>query len=107
VRTAAGVVVPDLATPTGAVPPATGHANPDPLAAAIENAMTLLAEAAHRGLTRLPPTIPTRATPVIGALRRTGLTRCAEAVHTWSTNPADPATWLRAEIRLLTADELR
>jgi hypothetical protein len=106
VRTEDGVVVPDLATPTGAVPPATGHANPDPLAAAIENAMTLLAEAAHRGLTRLPPTITTRATPIVGALRRTGLTRCAEAVHAWSVNPADPATWLRAEIRLLTADEL-
>ncbi|MBB4912274.1 hypothetical protein [Actinophytocola algeriensis] len=106
VHTADGVVVPDLATPTGAVPPPTGQANPDPLAAAIENAMALLAEAAHRGLTRLPPTIATRATPIADALRRTGLTRCAEAVDAWSTNPADPVTWLRAETRLLTAGEL-
>jgi len=61
---------------------------------------------AHRGLTRLPPTITARATPIIDALTRTGLTHCAEAVKSWSTNPADPATWLRTEIRLLTADEL-
>lgn len=106
VRTADGVVVPDLATATGAVPPATGHREPDPLAAAIENALTLLAEAAHRGLTRLPPTFAARATPVADALTRTGLTRCAEAVTAWAADQADPATWLRAEIRLLTATEL-
>ncbi|MGB3439110.1 MAG: hypothetical protein WBA97_10200 [Actinophytocola sp.] len=106
VRTTDGVVVPDLATPAGAVPPATGHASPDPLAAAIEDALTLLAEAAHRGLTRLPPTITARVTPITGELTRTGLTHCAEALKAWSTNPADPVTWLRAEIRLLTADEL-
>ncbi|UJW31150.1 hypothetical protein L3Q67_39170 [Saccharothrix sp. AJ9571] len=106
VRTADGVVVPDLVAPTGAVPPAEGPVQPGPLAAAIEGALTLLAEAAHRGLTRLPPTFPARATPVAAALTRTGLTRCADAVRAWGTAPADPAAWLRAEIRLLTANEL-
>ncbi|GAB1511292.1 SWIM zinc finger family protein [Actinophytocola sp. KF-1] len=106
VRTEAGVVVPDLAAASGAVPPATQQAERDPLAAAIADALALLAEAAHRGLTRLPPTITTRAAPVAAALTRVGLTRCGEAVSAWATAPADPGTWLRAEIRLLTADEL-
>jgi hypothetical protein len=106
VRTADRVVVPDLAAATGAVPAAEGPARPGPLAAAIEDALALLAEAAHRGLTRLPPTFPARATPIAAALTRTGLTRCAEAVRAWGATPADPATWLRAEIRLLTANEL-
>ncbi|WP_326952310.1 hypothetical protein [Amycolatopsis sp. NBC_01286] len=106
VRTAAGVVVPDLAPATGSVPPAAGPVRPPPPAAAIEGALALLAEAAHRGLNRLPPTFPARATPITAALTRTGLARCAEAVRAWSTAPADPATWLRAEIRLLTANEL-
>ena len=107
VRTTDGVVVPDLVTAAGAVPPAADHASRDPLAAAVENALTLLAEAAHRGLNRLPPTTAARITPAADALSRTGLTRCAEAVRAWATAPADPVTWLRAEIRLLTADELR
>jgi hypothetical protein len=106
VRTAGGVVVLDLATATGAVPPAAGHREPDPLAAAIEQALTFLAEAAHRGLTRLPPTFAARATPIADALTRTGLTRCADAVRAWAADQADPVTWLRAEIRLLTAAEL-
>ncbi|MFI6025404.1 hypothetical protein [Amycolatopsis magusensis] len=106
VRTADGVVVPDLAAATGAVPPADGPVQPGRPAAAIEGALTLLAEAAHRGLTRLPPTFPARATPVAAALTRTGLTRCAEAVRAWGAAPADPTAWLRAEIRLLTANEL-
>jgi hypothetical protein len=106
VRTADGVVVPDLAAATGTVPPAEGPAQPNPTAAAIEGALTLLAEAAHRGLTRLPPTFPARAAPVAAALAGTGLTRCAEAVGAWGAAPADPTAWLRAEIRLLTADEL-
>ena len=106
VRTSDGVVVLDLATATGAVPPAGGTAQPGPLPAAIGGGLTLLAEAAHRGLARLPPTFPARAVPVADALTRTGLTRCAEAVRAWGAAPADPATWLRAEIRLLTANEL-
>ena len=106
VRTAAGVTVPDLADTGGAVPPADADPRPDPLAAAIENALTLLAEAAHRGLTRLPPTFEARATSAADALTRTGLHPCADAVRAWSATPADPTPWLRAQIRLLTAAEL-
>lgn len=107
VRTGEGVTVLDLAAPTGAVPPASGPAAIDPLAGAIEDALTLLAEAVHRGLTRLPPTFAGRAAPVAAALTRTGLTRSAAAVEAWAADPADPASWLRAELRLLTAAELR
>lgn len=107
VRTADGVVVPDLVAATGAVPPAAHEVAADPLGAAIGDALVLLAEAAHRGLARLPPTVAARATPVADALTRVGLTRCADAVRVWAGDPGALALWLRAEVRLLTADELR
>lgn len=103
-RTGNGWVVPDLTTATGAVPPAAGHFRPSPLATAIEGALTLLAEAAHRRLTRLSPTFAARTTPVADALTSTDLTRCADAVCRWAATPSDPATWLHVELRLLTAN---
>jgi hypothetical protein len=105
-QTPAGVVVPDLAAPDGTVPPAAGRPDRDPLASAVEDAMTLLAEAAHRGLSRLPPSTPARAAEAANALSGVGLTRCATALTDWAAAPADPATWLRAEVRLLVAAEL-
>ncbi len=107
VRTADGVVVPDLVAAAGGVPPAARQADADPLAVAIGDGLVLLAEAAHRGLARLPPTVAERAVAVADVLSRVGLSRCGAAVKAWVGDPGDAAMWLRAEIRLLTADELR
>lgn len=105
-QTPAGVVVLDLAAADGTVPPAGGAPEREPLAAAVEDAMAVLAEAAHRGLSRLPPSMPARAERAAAALSGVGLTRCAAALTDWSSAPTDPATWLRAEVRLLVAAEL-
>jgi hypothetical protein len=106
VRTASAVIVPDLAEPTGEVPPATGRPDREPLSAAIEDALAVLADAAHRGLTHLPPPMAERAQRAAAALAELGLTRCATAMTTWSAAIGDPVAWLRAQVRLLVAAEL-
>ncbi|MGX7824640.1 SWIM zinc finger family protein [Actinokineospora sp. 24-640] len=106
IQTRDGVVVPDLAAPDGTTPPASGPPERDPLAAAIEDALTLLAEAAHRGLSRLPASMATRATTAATTLTQVGLHRCATTTTAWATATDDPKAWLRAVTRLMTTAEL-
>jgi hypothetical protein len=107
VRTATGVVVPDLADTTAdAVPPAGATTEPDPLRAALAQALSLLAEAAHRGLAHPARTLPDRAAHAATTLTAHGLTHCAEALRAWSTATDPVAPWVHAQTRLLTATEL-
>lgn len=107
VRGADGVVVLDLVAAAGGLPAAGPVAAVDPLVAAIGDGLALLGEAAHRGLGRLSPGFAGRAGAVGDALVRVGLRHCGEAVKVWAGDLGDSAAWLRAEVRLLTADELR
>ncbi|MGW5051969.1 SWIM zinc finger family protein [Actinokineospora sp. NPDC004072] len=102
VLTSTGPLVPDLA-PADSVPlPPSATPEPDPLS----SALTLLAEAAHRGLHHLPPTYPDRVNEAATALTTIGLPQCAHLLHTWGADPT-PTTWINAAIRLFTAAELR
>ncbi|WP_434445549.1 SWIM zinc finger family protein [Lentzea sp. E54] len=134
VRTAAGVVVPDLATDTDPQPlapgittadpltPSTTAANPltpgvtradpltpnmttaDPLSAAVDSALTVLAEASHRGLDHLTDSLLVRVREVGAHLDGVGLRTAAARIAAFADAPA-AATWLSAHLRLLiTAD---
>ncbi|WP_141584651.1 hypothetical protein [Actinomadura sp. WMMA1423] len=114
VMTARGTVVPDLAPGEGTAalgaPPA---AAPDPLAAALDEALAACAEAAHRGLLRLPPGVRDRLARAGGTLARAGLVTSARALTDLTAALAadDPRrmarAWATAHIRLVTAAELR
>ncbi|MEU8310113.1 hypothetical protein AB0C84_41725 [Actinomadura sp. NPDC048955] len=114
VLTADGPVVPDLApgegtAALGAPPPAP----PDPLARALDEALAACAEAAHRGLLRLPSGTRDRLARAAATLRRAGLRTSAETLAALAAALAadDPQemtrAWAAAHIRLVTAAELR
>ncbi|MGC4955098.1 hypothetical protein ACLQ2P_17915 [Actinomadura citrea] len=114
VLTADGPVVPDLAPGDGTAafgaPPA---APPDPLAGALDEALAACAEAAHRGLLRLPSGTRERIVRAGGTLERAGLRTSAGALAALTAALAadDPQemtrAWATAHIRLVTAAELR
>jgi hypothetical protein len=109
-----GVLVPDLA-------PAGGNADPemllggeaDPLGHALDEALSLLAEVAHRGLLHTPPTMAGRLRKAADDLARTGLHRAAEATRILAAllgpDPGDEAViaWIDAHLRVSLASELR
>lgn len=69
-----GVLVPDLAPPTAAPAlPLADRTPPDPVATAVEAALTALADAAHHGLRRLPRSALDRLREAADRLTRTGL----------------------------------
>ncbi|MFI9244943.1 hypothetical protein ACIGXF_20665 [Streptomyces sp. NPDC053086] len=113
VLTTGGVTVPDLAPGVGDSPlGTTGHRPADPITAALETALTTLADAAHQGLRRLTPA--TRAALADGAdrLRRTGLVAAARllddlsrTLHDQGAVPAGPH-WVTAQIHLTTSLDL-
>ncbi|MDX8140681.1 SWIM zinc finger family protein [Lentzea sp. BCCO 10_0061] len=104
VHTPAGVVVVDLATDTTPQPLSPGVTTSDPLSAAVDSALTVLAEASHRGLDHLTDSLLTRVREVGAHLHRTGLRTAAASVTAFADGPAS-ATWLAAHLRLLvTAD---
>ncbi|GIJ70925.1 SWIM zinc finger family protein [Virgisporangium ochraceum] len=108
------VVVPDLAVDeTGVVvspgvPPAA-----DPIDVAVEGAMSVLAEVAHRGLDHLPAGFGERVSAAAGELSRVGLGRAGRAVsgfaETLRAGPADDAVtaWVDAWLRLAVTSDLR
>jgi hypothetical protein len=100
--TAAGPVVLDLAPADTAALHPSGTAPADPLS----DALTLLAEAAHRGIGHLPPTYPDRVRDTADALAGIGLSRCAEALTSWGGGP-EVTRWVDAHIRLSTTADLR
>ncbi|MFC4119980.1 hypothetical protein [Nonomuraea zeae] len=125
-RTAGGVVVDPLGLAAGArmiVPdlrPAggggrlvvAGDDRPEPLTAALADARSLLAEAAHHGLSRLPPTYDTRLAAAARRLSVLGLHRVAQAVTTFAAARAHDSeeaverTWIDAYLRLEVALDL-
>ena len=105
VRTETGVVVLDPATDTpDPLPP--GIATTDPLSAAVGSALTVLAEAAHRGLDHLPHSLLARVHEVAQALHTIGPRKAAEATTSFFEHPV-AATWLRAYLRLLVTADAR
>ncbi|MDQ7808758.1 hypothetical protein Q5425_33910 [Amycolatopsis sp. A133] len=107
VRTEAGVLVPDLAAddragPLGPPPPP----EDDPLRTALAAAESVLAEAAHRGLAHAPPTLRTRAGRTADELTAAGLRTTAATMREFAAGWT-PETWTTAQIRVLTAAELR
>ncbi|MFE4958612.1 hypothetical protein ACFRCW_32365 [Streptomyces sp. NPDC056653] len=114
VLTPAGVTVPDLAAGDGSTAlAAAGSRSPDPLTAALDEAISALAAAAHSGLSR--PTAPTRSRidEAATALSRTGLARAAALLRAFlnaldgQAESGRTAAWLEAQLHLLVSSELR
>ncbi|NKE60153.1 hypothetical protein FXN61_26470 [Lentzea sp. PSKA42] len=106
VHTGVGVVVPDLATGTSSQPLPPGVTTADPLSAAIDSALTVLAEAAHRGLDHLTDSLLGRVREVAAHLHRTGLRTAAAQLTAFADAPAS-RTWLGAHLRLLVTADAR
>jgi hypothetical protein len=113
VMTPGGVVVPDLAPGEGdtALHPYAGRAQ-DPLGAALDTALTTLAEVAHRGLRHATPGVHARVGETAAHLARVGLGTSAAMLTAFVTacrsGPESAArAWVDAQLQLLTAAELR
>ena len=106
VQTAAGVVVPDLATDTTPHPLSPGVTPSDPLSATVDSALAVLAEAAHRGLDHLTDSLLARVREVSTHLHAAGLRTAAAQVKAFAEGPA-AATWLAAHLRLLVTADAR
>ena len=111
--TAGGVVVPDLAPGEGDTDlhPYAGR-DLDPLGAALDTALTTLAEVAHRGLRHATPGVHARIEEAAADLGRVGLGASAALLTAFvaacRSDPASAArTWVDAQLQLLTAAELR
>ena len=106
VHTDTGVVVLDLATDTTPQPLPSGAAPADPLSAAVESALTVLADAAHRGLDNLTDGLLARVREVGAHLHRAELRTAAAGVAAFADGPA-AATWFGAHLRLLVTADAR
>lgn len=106
VHTETGVVVLDLATDTAPQPLPPGVTATDPLSAVVGSALTVLAEAAHRGLDHLTDSLLARVREVGTHLHRTGLRTAAARVTAFADAPA-ASTWLGAHLRLLVTADAR
>ena len=108
-----GVLIPDLMPPAPGPTPRDRPAEiTDPLARSLAEALSLLAEVAHRGLLHTPPTMPGRLRAAADQLRGLGLRRAAESVTTLAArlgpDPDTAATsaWVDAHLRLQLSAEL-
>lgn len=106
VLTPAGVTVPDLATDATPQPLSPGATASDPLSATVDSALTVLAEAAHRGLDHLTDSLLTRVREVGAHLHNAGLRTAAARVTAFADAPA-ATTWLAAHLRLLVTADAR
>ncbi|SEU25063.1 hypothetical protein [Nonomuraea wenchangensis] len=107
------VIVPDLRPATGGTLTPTWDDEPEPpLTAALTHARALLAEAAHHGLSHLPPTYDARLDAAAHRLTALGLHRVAAAVTAFAaaraagSAEAAERTWVDAYLRLDAALEL-
>jgi hypothetical protein len=113
VLTGAGLVVPDLAPGDGATAlERAGQTELDPLTGALAEALAVCAEAAHRGLRHLPPSLRTRASASSAQLTKTGLTKAAGQLTAFvksldGDETSQVSAWMDAQIRLSTTLELR
>ncbi|GII61521.1 hypothetical protein Skr01_16060 [Sphaerisporangium krabiense] len=107
------VIVPDLQPAGVSIKLAVaGEERHDPLTTALLETRNLLAEAAHHGLSHLPPTYDDRLTTAAQRLTTIGLHRTAQALTTFATtrthDSAETAehAWIDAYLRLDTALDL-
>lgn len=115
VLTDEGPVLPDLAPGDGdtalATSPQDATDPEDALAHAVRGALAVCAEAAHQGLGHLAPGVRTRLADTVAALSAVGLRTTAGLLASLASASAadDPersaATWVAAQIRLLTLAE--
>ncbi|RDI21557.1 hypothetical protein [Lentzea flaviverrucosa] len=101
-----GVTVPDLATDQTPQPLSPGTTASDPLSATVDSALTVLAEAAHRGLDHLTDSLFTRVREVGAHLHNAGLRTAATHVTVFADAPT-ATTWLAANLRLLVTADAR
>ncbi|MEU9112548.1 hypothetical protein AB0D04_12300 [Streptomyces sp. NPDC048483] len=111
-----GPVLPDLAPGTGdtdlAAAPEDGQDPPAPLDDALRAALTACADAAHHGLRHVPAGVRRRLGDAAAGLATVGLHTAAGHVTALSKALTDDspegmvATWVEAQIRLLTTAEL-
>ncbi|GAA2195651.1 SWIM zinc finger family protein [Streptomyces bangladeshensis] len=113
VLTAEGVTVPDLAPGAGGATLGTAaRPSADPITAALEAALTTLADAAHQGLRHLTPATRTALAESAARLRRTGLESAARLLDDLARTlhdggaPAAAPRWVTAQIHLATSLEL-
>ncbi|MGW2178249.1 hypothetical protein ACWCXX_09210 [Streptomyces sp. NPDC001732] len=120
VLTPTGVVVPDLAAGDGSTALAAVARRPsDPLAAALDEAMSAMAAVAHSGLRHLNVPARSRIDDSVTALSRTGLTRAATLLRAFvdaldaGSAPGEEGlaaragAWLEAQLHLMVSSELR
>ncbi|MET9452153.1 hypothetical protein [Streptomyces cinerochromogenes] len=113
VLTAGGVTVPDLAPGAGDTGLGTAAAPPaDPITAALEAALTALADTAHQGLRHLTPATRTALAESAARLRRTGLDVAARHLDDLTRTlhdrgaPAAAPHWVTAHVHLTTSLDL-
>lgn len=114
VLTTEGVTVPDLAPGDGGSD-LNAHAGrrPDRLGAALDTALTTLAEIAQRGLRHATPGVHARIEEAAAELGRVGLGTSASLLTAFlaACRNGDPesmaGTWVDAQLRVITAAELR
>ncbi|AGL13700.1 hypothetical protein [Actinoplanes sp. N902-109] len=108
-----GVVVPDLAPVTPSSFDGPAPVSRDPLDQALDDALSLLAEVAHRGLLHVPATMGVRLKETGGRLRAVGLRRAADELDVLAgllgPDPGDAAieAWVNAHLRVSLAVDLR
>ena len=104
-RTASGVIVPDLASGDDlSALPLGAPTSDDPLAAVLDQALKALAEASHHGL-RHPAGLRSL-TAAAQELAAHGFGTSADLLNSVAAQPA-PKTWLTAQLHLQTAADLR
>ncbi|HEX6361242.1 hypothetical protein [Actinophytocola sp.] len=106
------VVVPDLAPGDGSAALHGATSTPsDPVTIALDAALGVCAEAAHRGLRHLPPDFEQRVAEAVATLRETGLSKASAALHRFAIALGRPEAavnaWLDAQIRLSTTADAR
>ncbi|MCC8247098.1 hypothetical protein [Saccharothrix luteola] len=106
VHTRAGVVVVDLATDTTPQPLPPGVTTADPLSASVGGALTVLADASHRGLGHLTDSLLARVREAGAHLHGTGLRAAAALVTAFADTPS-ATTWFKAHLRLLVTADAR
>ncbi len=106
VHTGKGVVVLDLATDTTPQPLPPSATTADPLSAAVDSALLVLADAAHRGLDNLTDSLLARTREVGAHLHRTGLRTAAAQVTAFADGPS-ASRWFGAHLRLLVTADAR
>jgi hypothetical protein len=108
------VILPDLAAGDGSPAlPAAAAETDDPVTAALDGALAVCAEAAHRGLDHLPPGFGGRVDQAVQRLVHIGLPAAARALSALATALRQEdrrltiTAWVDAQIRLVTTADLR